>query len=107
LTDNKDREDQIPLSIVLEYKSTYASKFDPSETLLDVIEEALHSSWHERTQPADWKVTDRYGRELSIYSKLRDLPIPKQDTLYLNKKLGDISGERMLVKIEDKIEKKV
>jgi hypothetical protein len=98
---------EIPLSVVLEYKSTFSSKFKPSQTLLEVCQEALHSSWHQRTQPAEWKVTDRYGNELSMDSKLSDLPIPKRDTIFLSKKLGDISGENLLVQAEDKIGQKL
>jgi hypothetical protein len=105
--DSKVDRNQIPLSIVLEYKNTYSSKFDPSETVLGVMQKALHSAWHERTQPAEWKISDRYGRELPIYSKLRDLSIPRQDTLYLSMKLGDLEDENLLMQIEDKIEQKV
>ncbi len=101
-------EEKIPLTVILEYRNTFASQFKPSDSLLEVCDQALRSSWHhEQTQPAEWKVTDRYGNKLPMDVKLRDLPIYKQDTIFMSKKLGDASDENILVKIEDKIEQKV
>jgi hypothetical protein len=104
----EEEEEKIPLTVILEYRNTFASQFKPSESLLEVCDQALRSSWHhEQTQPAEWKVTDRYGNKLPMDVKLKDLPIYKQDTIFMSKKLGNASDENVLVKIEDKIEQKV
>lgn len=96
-----------PLSIVLEYRETFVRTVKSTDKLLDLCEDAIRGKWKERTQLGEWKVTDRYGRELSIYSKIGELGVPPQDTIYMSKKLGDASDENLLVTVEDKIEQKI
>jgi hypothetical protein len=107
--DDVNSENLIPLSIVLEYRSTFFSKFKPSETLFDVCQKALQYSWDKKvnTHVSEWKISDRYGRELSKDSKLCDTQVSKQDTLFMSEKLGDVSDENLPVRVEDKIEQKL
>ena len=102
----KKTDSGIPLSIVLEYRETYFGTFKPTETILEICQKALHSSWHERTQPAEWKMCDRDGNQLLMDSRLGDNPIYKQETLFLSKKIRDITDETMLVTAQEIAEKK-
>jgi hypothetical protein len=99
---------QIALSVVLEYKKTFFGKFNPWDTFLEVCSRALHSQWGEGTQPAEWKISDRYGHELPKLAKIKDVPtIHNQDTLYLSKKVADASEQNLPARIEEKIEQRL
>ncbi|MGH2638649.1 MAG: DUF2604 domain-containing protein [Rhabdochlamydiaceae bacterium] len=99
-----DKESFFPISIVFEYRETFGSTFRPSDTLLEICQQALHTVWKETTQLSEWKLTDRYGKELSVHSKLSEAGIPRQETLYMSKKHGDLGRERLLVRGEDRVE---
>jgi hypothetical protein len=99
--------EEISLSVVLEYKKTFSSRFKLSEKIQSVCQKAIHAVWEERTQLAEWKVSDRNGNLLSMDMKLRDSTIMSRETLYMYKKLGDIAGERLLVQAEDEIGQKL
>lgn len=104
---NNGESSLFPLSIVLEYRETYAGMFDPSDKLVDICQKALHDTWKTRSQLGEWKITDRYGRELSMYSRLEETGVPPQDTIYMSKRLGDVSDQNLLVTVEDKVEQKL
>jgi hypothetical protein len=103
----EEKESEFPLTIVFEYKKTFAGTFSSKKILFDVCKNALHSEWTIPTQMEEWNVTDRYGNKLPVDSKLEDLGIPPRETIYMSKKLGDVGGENILVRVEDKVEQKL
>lgn len=104
---SESKENEFPLTIVFEYKKTFAGSFNPKKTLFDICKDGLHTEWNVPTQMEEWNVTDRYGNKLRIDSRLEDLQIPPRETIYMSKKLGDVGSENILVRVEDKVEQKL
>jgi hypothetical protein len=97
---------KLSLTIILEYKQTYFGRFKPSQTILEICKETLRTSWPSKTHVGDWKISDRNGNVLSMFSKLEDNQIWDRETLFMSQKPRDPDAENLLVRIENLAEEK-
>ncbi|MGH2639146.1 MAG: hypothetical protein ACRDF4_07710 [Rhabdochlamydiaceae bacterium] len=103
------QEKNFPLFVVvLDDIGTYASAFSLSDTLANICGEALRNAWKEKkSQLSERKITDRYGKELSPYVKLQDTPNPTARQIFMSKKVPDLKEERLLVRVENRVEQRL
>ncbi len=96
------------LTMILELKETYSGTFKPSETMLEICKKAIQSCWRSETHLGDWKISDRDGNVLPMFSKLGDhSQILNRETLFMSQKPRDPDAERLLVQVEEATEKKL
>ena len=73
----------IPLTVVLEYKTSYEGYFDQDMSIQEIAEEAVKKANANFMFKGGWRVTDRNGNELPLPMKLSNTGIHPRETLYV------------------------